>query len=121
MWEEREGAVCVLAGREVPAVELFPEGAVTVSAGGSALFQCRVNAGAPPPELAWSRADRRPLPASAEILDGGVIRSAGHQGTPLMATFSLGGSPTLFWPWEESNFPPPPPKGPKFKQKQKIQ
>ena len=55
-------------------MELFPEGDVTISRGGSALFQCRVNAGAPTPQVSWARADRRPMPATAEILDGGVIR-----------------------------------------------
>ena len=58
----------------MPSVEIYPEGAVTVSRGGSALFQCRVNAGAPAPEVVWTRADRRPLPSTAETLDGGVIR-----------------------------------------------
>ncbi|XP_037075728.1 basement membrane-specific heparan sulfate proteoglycan core protein-like isoform X4 [Pollicipes pollicipes] len=61
-------------GREVPAIEIYPEGAQTVSRGGSVLFQCRVNAGAPAPSVSWARADRRPMPATAEQLDGGVIR-----------------------------------------------
>lgn len=61
-------------GREVPAIELYPEATQTVIRGGSALFQCRVTAGIPTPTVEWIRADGSPFTSSTEIVNSGVIR-----------------------------------------------
>lgn len=61
-------------GREVPAIELYPEATQIVIRGGSALFQCRVTAGIPTPTVEWIRADGSPFTSSTEIVNSGVIR-----------------------------------------------
>ncbi|XP_043237332.1 basement membrane-specific heparan sulfate proteoglycan core protein-like isoform X3 [Amphibalanus amphitrite] len=95
---DEEGCGPDRPGREVPSVEIYPESSVTVTRGGSALFQCRVNAGAPAPELVWTRADRRPLPTTAETLDGGVIRfirvTGDEEGEYICTATNLAGTTT---------------------------
>ncbi|XP_069692113.1 basement membrane-specific heparan sulfate proteoglycan core protein isoform X26 [Periplaneta americana] len=67
-------AVVEVERREPPAVELYPEASQTIITGGSALLQCRVTGGIPPPRLRWSRPDGRPLSPSIEELPNGVLR-----------------------------------------------
>lgn len=64
----------VYAGREPPAVELYPEATQTVITGGSVLLQCRVTGGIPSPRIRWTRTDGRPLSSAIEELPGGVLR-----------------------------------------------
>ena len=60
--------------REAPVVSLHPTPAQTVFPGQSVLWQCRVMAGIPNPDITWTRTDGRPMPTNAEILQGGVLR-----------------------------------------------
>ncbi|KAK3104524.1 hypothetical protein FSP39_004009 [Pinctada imbricata] len=60
--------------RELPKVDLYPEGTQTISVGGSALFQCRVMGGDPPPTVVWTRAGGEALVReTTEIMDNGVL------------------------------------------------
>ncbi|XP_075211994.1 terribly reduced optic lobes isoform X4 [Lycorma delicatula] len=60
--------------REPPEVEIYPQATQTVTEGNSVMFQCRVLAGTPVPTLHWGRPNNEPLPRSAELLSGGVLR-----------------------------------------------
>ncbi|CAB4057486.1 unnamed protein product [Lepeophtheirus salmonis] len=46
----------------------------TIVKTGSVLFQCRLVKGIPTPVIEWKRVDGYPLPVTAEMLQGGVIR-----------------------------------------------
>ncbi|KAL3861148.1 hypothetical protein ACJMK2_007217 [Sinanodonta woodiana] len=60
-----------------PKIELYPEGNQTVYVEGSALFQCRVMDGDPPPKITWSRAEGLQLTERTEVMDNGVIMFKG--------------------------------------------
>jgi len=61
--------------REAPEVELYPGGAVSAEPGASVLFQCRITAGNPPPEITWSRANSEVFSPNTEVTEAnGVIR-----------------------------------------------
>ena len=70
----RASSILEVEPREAPVVELYPSPQQTVSTGESVLFQCRYLAGIPSPTISWSREDGSPLPPSAELLPGGVLR-----------------------------------------------
>ena len=58
-----------------PRVEIYPEPAQRVSTGQSVLFQCRVVAGIPNPEVRWTRpGGSTQFERNVEIMEGGVIR-----------------------------------------------
>ncbi|XP_054159296.1 basement membrane-specific heparan sulfate proteoglycan core protein-like isoform X2 [Oppia nitens] len=76
--DNREGSaqsssIIEIERREIPAIEIYPESMQTVVKDGSALFQCRVTAGIPPPTIEWRRSDGSLFTSSTELLDG-VIR-----------------------------------------------
>ncbi|CAG5123328.1 unnamed protein product, partial [Candidula unifasciata] len=61
--------------REPPVIELYPDVQVVRPIGSSALFQCRVIGGVPPPVVTWTRAGGRPFSSRTEVkADMGVIR-----------------------------------------------
>ncbi|XP_066985998.1 basement membrane-specific heparan sulfate proteoglycan core protein [Macrobrachium rosenbergii] len=60
--------------REPPVIEIYPEVKQTIVVGASALFQCHLTAGIPPPSVRWTRTDGRPLKPNTEVLNGGVLR-----------------------------------------------
>ena len=68
-------------GRDPPAVEVYPALRQTVVSGRGALFHCRPTAGNPEPKMTWMRSDRRPMPQDVEILNGGVMRRVGGDGS----------------------------------------
>ena len=70
----RASSILEVEPREAPVVELYPSPQQTVSTGESVLFQCRYLAGIPSPTISWSKEDGSPLPSSAELLPGGVLR-----------------------------------------------
>ena len=47
--------------RERPQIEIYPEERQTSVKGGSALFQCRLLAGIPTPQLKWIKENRNGL------------------------------------------------------------
>jgi len=53
---------------------MYPGPSQTVTAGGSVLFQCRVMAGIPTPEVTWARVDGAPMAANVESMPGGALR-----------------------------------------------
>ncbi|XP_040578444.1 basement membrane proteoglycan isoform X5 [Lepeophtheirus salmonis] len=59
---------------ELPKIEIFPSINQTIVKTGSVLFQCRLVKGIPTPVIEWKRVDGYPLPVTAEMLQGGVIR-----------------------------------------------
>ncbi|KAK4879912.1 hypothetical protein RN001_008058 [Aquatica leii] len=60
--------------REAPVIEIHPSKALTVTAGGSLVMQCRAIAGIPQPSVHWSRPNGQPLSTSIEQLSNGVLR-----------------------------------------------
>ena len=42
-------------GQEPPVIDMYPGETVTVDAGGSAMFQCRIAEGIPSPTITWKR------------------------------------------------------------------
>ncbi|XP_064642804.1 basement membrane-specific heparan sulfate proteoglycan core protein-like isoform X7 [Lineus longissimus] len=72
--ENQASARVEVERREPPQVEIFPKTQQTMTAGSSALFQCRVTAGYPKPTLSWRRAEGQRLTANTQILENGVIR-----------------------------------------------
>ena len=74
----RSSAVVEVERRERPKIELYPGATQTAIVGGSALFQCRMMAGIPTPDLTWTRIGpdgrERAFGSGIELLSGGVIR-----------------------------------------------
>lgn len=64
----------LVAAREAPVLELYPQDVQAVTLGGSADLQCRAKAGFPVPELHWSRQDGRLFTSNIEQLPGGLLR-----------------------------------------------
>ncbi len=69
----RASAILEVERREAPKIEIYPSETQTAIKGGSVLFQCRVMAGIPNPEVTWSRADGRSLGPNIEVLSGGGV------------------------------------------------
>ncbi|KAK2193775.1 hypothetical protein NP493_5g02050 [Ridgeia piscesae] len=67
-------AILEVERREAPAIDMYPATATSIQQGGSALFQCRVMAGTPPPKVVWTRANNERMTDNTEVLDNGVIR-----------------------------------------------
>lgn len=70
----RASSILEIERREAPKLEIYPGDSQTATNGQSILFQCRVVAGIPNPEVTWTRVDGRPFPENVEVLNGGVIR-----------------------------------------------
>ncbi|XP_074593601.1 basement membrane-specific heparan sulfate proteoglycan core protein-like isoform X2 [Brevipalpus obovatus] len=70
----RTSGILEVEARERPVLKVYPGGVQTISVGGNALFQCRVEAGIPSPSVRWMRADGGPMIPSIQIMDNGVIR-----------------------------------------------
>ncbi|XP_031342212.1 basement membrane-specific heparan sulfate proteoglycan core protein isoform X8 [Photinus pyralis] len=60
--------------REAPVIEIHPSKALTVTAGGSLIMQCRIITGSPQPSVHWSRPNGQPLSNTIEQLSNGVLR-----------------------------------------------
>lgn len=77
----RQGAILEIERREMPVIELFPEATISIATGGSALFQCRVTGGSPPPTIVWTRANNERFTSSTEVMtENGVLRFLGVTG-----------------------------------------
>ncbi|XP_069115040.1 basement membrane-specific heparan sulfate proteoglycan core protein-like isoform X2 [Argopecten irradians] len=67
-------AIVEVERRMMPKIDFYPSGSQTISIGGSALFQCRVMDGDPPPTITWSRAGGEALiTETTELMENGVI------------------------------------------------
>ncbi|XP_021372607.1 basement membrane-specific heparan sulfate proteoglycan core protein-like isoform X2 [Mizuhopecten yessoensis] len=67
-------AIVEVERRMMPKIDFYPSETQTISIGGSALFQCRVMDGDPPPTLTWTRAGGEALTTdTTELMDNGVI------------------------------------------------
>ncbi|CAG7687954.1 unnamed protein product [Allacma fusca] len=66
--------------REEPQIDIYPSPRQTIIQNGSALFQCRVLAGIPPPVVSWSRANGQLMPANVEEIQSGVLQFNGVTG-----------------------------------------
>ncbi|XP_060073482.1 basement membrane-specific heparan sulfate proteoglycan core protein-like [Ylistrum balloti] len=67
-------AIVEVERRMMPKIDFYPSGSQTISIGSSALFQCRVMDGDPPPTLTWSRAGGEAFTTeNTELMENGVI------------------------------------------------
>lgn len=70
----RASAILEVEAREPPLLKIHPGVTQTISTGGSALFQCRVEGGTPEPVVRWTRADGLPMTPNTQVMENGVIR-----------------------------------------------
>ncbi|XP_060586623.1 basement membrane-specific heparan sulfate proteoglycan core protein-like isoform X4 [Ruditapes philippinarum] len=71
---DQDWTVVEVERRMRPKIDLYPNTTQRVAVGSSALFQCRVMDGDPPPRISWSRVGGTPMPADkVETMDNGVI------------------------------------------------
>lgn len=70
----RGSSILEVEPREPPVLKIYPAVRQTISRGGNALFQCRVEGGIPEPTISWSRSDGMPIPPNAQITENGIIK-----------------------------------------------
>ncbi|KAL3861185.1 hypothetical protein ACJMK2_007245 [Sinanodonta woodiana] len=74
---DQDWGIVEVERRMRPKIEMYPDGTQTISVGGSALFQCRVMDGDPPPKVTWSRVGGLQLTEHTQVMENGVIMFKG--------------------------------------------
>ncbi|XP_052760298.1 basement membrane-specific heparan sulfate proteoglycan core protein-like isoform X2 [Mya arenaria] len=70
---DQDWTIVEVERRMRPKIELYPNSTQRISVGSSALFQCRVMDGDPPPQVTWTRAGNLRMSERVEVMDNGVI------------------------------------------------
>ncbi|XP_076086554.1 basement membrane-specific heparan sulfate proteoglycan core protein-like isoform X4 [Mytilus galloprovincialis] len=73
-------AIVEVERRAKPKLDIYPAISQTIKTGESALFQCRVMGGDPPPTVTWSRAGGEPMLSTIDTMENGVIMFKGVTG-----------------------------------------
>ncbi|KAL5013502.1 hypothetical protein ScPMuIL_007772 [Solemya velum] len=66
-------AIVEIERRMMPKIDLHPSSTQTISIGQSALFQCRVMDGDPPPSISWARAGGEAFTSTTDVMENGVL------------------------------------------------
>ncbi|VDI13303.1 heparan sulfate proteoglycan 2 (perlecan) [Mytilus galloprovincialis] len=73
-------AIVEVERRAQPKLDIYPAISQTIKTGESALFQCRVMSGDPPPTVTWSRAGGETIVSTIDTMENGVIMFKGVTG-----------------------------------------
>ena len=73
-------AIVEVERRAKPKLDIYPSLSQTIKVGESALFQCRVMGGDPPPTISWARAGGEPMTSTIDTMENGVVMFKGVTG-----------------------------------------